>query len=105
MKTRKQEVLIYELKVTLKGFKPPIWRRIRVSCNIKLDELHYILQSVMGWTNSHLHMFTSGKVRYSEPHPDDEIELEDEKLFRLNQIAFKKGDKFIYEYDFGDSWI
>nr|MBA3531439.1 plasmid pRiA4b ORF-3 family protein [Ardenticatenales bacterium] len=46
---------VYQLKVTLKGTKPPIWRRIQVRGSTTLGKLHRILQVVMGWTDSHLH--------------------------------------------------
>lgn len=105
MKIEKQKASIYQLKVTLKDTKPPAWRRILVHGDTKLDDLHYILQIAMGWTNSHLHMFMSGKTRYGEPDPDYDSTMKNEKRFRLEQIAFKKGDKLFYEYDFGDGWL
>lgn len=46
---------IYQIKVTLRDSKPPIWRRILVPGNITLAKLHRILQAAMGWTDSHLH--------------------------------------------------
>lgn len=99
------KVQIYQIKVTLKGSKPPIWRRIQVPCNITLAELHRILQAVMGWWDYHLHQFIVGRTYYGVPHPDyyDYMEMRDESQVRLNQIA-DKGSKFVYEYDFGDSW-
>ena len=33
-----------------------------------------------------------------------DVEIKNEKRFRLNQINLKPKDKFIYEYDFGDNW-
>jgi len=42
----------------------PVWRRIEVSADIKLGKLHKILQTAMGWTDSHLHGFSSGGVLY-----------------------------------------
>jgi pRiA4b ORF-3-like protein len=48
---------IYQLKITLIGVAPPIWRRIEVPSSIKLCCLHSALQVVMGWTDSHLHQF------------------------------------------------
>ena len=99
------KVQIYQIKVTLKGSKPPIWRRIQVPCNITLAELHRILQAVMGWWDYHLHQFIVGRTYYGVPHPDyyDYMEMRDESQVRLNQIA-DEGSKFVYEYDFGDSW-
>ena len=96
---------IYQIKVTLKGSKPPIWRRIQVPCNITLGELHHILQAVMGWWDYHLHQFIVGRTYYGVPDPnyDDFMDMRDESEVRLNQIA-DEGFKFVYEYDFGDSW-
>jgi hypothetical protein len=95
---------IYQIKVTLKDFKPPIWRRVLVPDSISLHSLHKILQIVMGWTNSHLHQFIIGEVYYGDPEDDEYDEMENEKRFRLKQFVTRKGFKFIYEYDFGDSW-
>ena len=47
----------YQLKIALRGSKPPIWRRILVPGDITLDVLHNVIQIAMGWTNSHLHSF------------------------------------------------
>jgi len=97
----------YRLKVTLKGSKPPIWRRLEVPGNITLAQLHLILQVAMGWTNSHLHSFRIGKAYYQEPDPNPlfrEAEEKNENKFKLKQVVTREKMKFIYEYDFGDSW-
>ena len=44
--------VVYQIKVTLKGSKPPIWRRIQVTSETTLAQLHRILQRVMGWEGS-----------------------------------------------------
>lgn len=95
---------IYQLKVTLKDSKPPIWRRILVPDSISLYQLHTILQIVMGWTNSHLHQFLIEDEYYGDPADSDYGDIKNEKRYRLNQFVARKGFKFIYEYDFGDSW-
>jgi len=46
--------VVYQIKVPLKGSKPPIWRRIQVASDTTLVQLHRILQRVMGWESSHL---------------------------------------------------
>lgn len=97
---------IYQLKVTLNDSKPPIWRRILVPDTVTLHQLHTILQIVMGWTNSHLHQFIIDDGYYGEPEEEDGYseDLKNEKRYRLNQFITRKGFKFFYEYDFGDSW-
>jgi len=52
---------IYQLKVVLLGSAMPIWRRLHVPADAKLDWLHAVLQVAMGWTNSHLHQFKVGE--------------------------------------------
>jgi len=98
------EGTIYQIKVTLKGSKPPIWRRILVPGSVTLAKLHDILQVTMGWTDSHLHQFDVRGTYYGEPHPEYFHEVRDERRVRLDQIVTGEGFRFIYEYDFGDSW-
>lgn len=99
-------VPIYQLKISLDHIRPPIWRRILVSGNVYLGRLHDILQVVMGWTDSHLHQFTiQGKI-YGDPENDEygDLGIIDEWDVRLKQALTKAGQRFQYEYDFGDSW-
>ena len=98
---------IYQIKVTLKETDPLIWRRILVPSNITLHRLHLILQEVMGWTNSHLYRFMVDKNEYSTPDPEnyfDELDCIDSRRTKLDFVVTAKGDKFSYEYDFGDGW-
>ena len=96
---------IYQLKITLKGAKPPIWRRILIDNSVALPKLHGVIQIVMGWTNSHLHQFIAGDRYYGMPDPNfDFSEVLDEMDYRLNQLLRTEKDSVIYEYDFGDSW-
>lgn len=97
---------IYQVKVTLKGSKPPIWRRFLVADNITLRMMHDILQVVMGWEDYHLHMFTVYGGCYGDPADDEtgDLGIKDERQVQLNQFVSGPGIKFEYEYDFGDSW-
>ena len=60
---------IYQLKITLRDSKLPIWRRVLVNDSIKLYELHDIIQIAMGWTDSHLHQFIIDEKYYTIPDP------------------------------------
>ncbi|GAF92417.1 unnamed protein product, partial [marine sediment metagenome] len=57
---------IMNLRITLKNTKPPIWRRVAVTSDITLRQLHEVIQIVMGWTDSHLHQFV---LRDEGPKP------------------------------------
>jgi hypothetical protein len=95
---------IYQIKVSLRDSKPPIWRRIQVQGDTKLSQLHLIIQTVMGWANYHLHQFVVGETYIGVPHPDDWHEVNDERKFTLSRLSDREGFKFTYEYDFGDNW-
>jgi len=99
---------IYQIKVTLLGTRPPIWRRLLVPADLTLGGLHDVLQSAMGWDQSHLHEFRVGQQRYGAPDPtgggfgmEDQI---DERKVRLHQVLSRVGAKAVYTYDFGDGW-
>ncbi|MCP4357966.1 MAG: plasmid pRiA4b ORF-3 family protein [Chloroflexi bacterium] len=97
---------VYQFKVTLKGIRPPIWRRFQVVDNITFYELHHILQEVMGWYNAHLHQFDLGGLILADAEILAEIWEDgvDEQKSRLNEFVGQEGQKLSYEYDFGDSW-
>lgn len=95
---------VYQLKITLRGSKPPIWRRVLIPSNFSLYKLHQVIQLAMGWTNSHLHQFLIDGRYYSIPSPEDWEPVIDERRHSLAQIAPQVKRKFVYEYDFGDSW-
>jgi Plasmid pRiA4b ORF-3-like protein len=95
--------VIYQLKVTLEGVSPPVWRRLLVPGGYTLDRLHRVIQCGMGWRDCHLHSFEAGGVQYGGPDPDSDLAVNDEMDFRLDQVAVK-GDRMRYTYDFGDWW-
>ena len=100
--------LEYTLYICLAQIEPPIWRRIVVSANLTLHQVHQVLQVTMGWTHSHLHQFivpsAQESIYYGEPSPEDGYFHKDDRRVRLADIAPKEGATFVYEYDFGDSW-
>ena len=95
---------IYQLKVTLRHVRPPVWRRIQVRGDATLDKLHQTLQIAMGWTESHMHQFVADGVFYGQPDPDLDFNVASERRTRLCDVVSDVRDRFIYEYDFGDGW-
>ncbi|MBI3243119.1 MAG: plasmid pRiA4b ORF-3 family protein [Chloroflexi bacterium] len=98
---------VYQLKITLRDFRPSIWRRVLVPGHYTLADLHYVVQFAMGWMDSHLHHFEVGETHYSLPTPGTDWEdggEVDSRPVRLDVIAPSVKTKFLYLYDFGDSW-
>jgi len=95
------------LHVSLAGIDPPIWRRLVVPTDWTLDKLHLALQAAFSWTDSHLHEFRIGGLRYG-----DLDQLEDgfggPRIFDYTEVRlgdFTGQDLiFSYLYDFGDDW-
>jgi len=58
------EVVTYRLRIDLRGTRPPLWRRLELASDLFLDQVHEIIQVVFGWTDGHLHQFSSGPARY-----------------------------------------
>lgn len=99
---------LYQLKITLKWSDPPIWRRVVVRSDMALCRLHDIIQRVMGWTDSHLHQFIVGDTRYGTPDPEMMgfgRQILSEQSYTVSDVAPAAKSSFVYEYDFGDSWI
>jgi hypothetical protein len=99
---------IYQLKVTLLGTRPPIWRRLLVPADSTLEDLHHVLQAAMGWLDCHMHDFQIGQKMFGKPDPDESFmgqpTTASESTARLFRVLGKAGAKAVYSYDFGDGW-
>ncbi len=60
-----KKLVILQLKISLFGVsKPPVWRRVLVPADIRLDRFHEVIQATMGWDDYHMHVFTNGSAEY-----------------------------------------
>jgi hypothetical protein len=92
------ESQVYQIKITLSGSEPAIWRRFLIEPSANLFKLHQAIQNIMGWTNSHMHQYRKGKIFYGK------LDEEDENKFKIFQVFDKLKAKLVYEYDMGDGW-
>ncbi|RRH90214.1 plasmid pRiA4b ORF-3 family protein [Mesorhizobium tamadayense] len=53
---------IITLKMTQRGVKPPVWRRLVMPGTMTLGDLHEAIQAAMGWHDCHLHAFDVGRA-------------------------------------------
>jgi len=99
---------IYQIQIALKRFKPKIWRRLLIPSDLLLSDFHKVIQTSMGWTNSHLHQFIKNRTFYTVKMQDDdlwdEMDNVDYKEIKISDLLKKEKDKIVYEYDFGDGW-
>jgi hypothetical protein len=103
--TRKQGLseVIVQIKIRLLGVsKPPVWRRLQLPADTRLDHLHDIIIAAFGWEDCHMHVFTSGHEEFGEPDP--ELGFNDDRRVTLGELIGGIGDRFRYTYDFGDNW-
>ncbi|HHY32978.1 MAG TPA: plasmid pRiA4b ORF-3 family protein [Firmicutes bacterium] len=96
---------VYQLKVTLRGIRPPIWRRLLVPGDVTLADLHEILQVAMDWEDYHAWEFRVGRELFGIPDPSGWVEFQDAAESRLDEVVRQPKTKFQYIYDFGDNWV
>jgi Plasmid pRiA4b ORF-3-like protein len=104
-----QEVIF---KVVLAETDPVVWRRIKLSSKMTLDDLSRAIQGAFAWMGGHGHQFNFGKGElYSSNDFGDAGDNmgfpipKDSKHVRLSEFLNPKHKPFKYEYDFGDSWL
>ena len=100
---------IYQLKISIKGAKPPIWRRVLVEPTINFEELHDIIQDTFNWEDYHLYMFMSKRASYTSRESLEESMFGDSRELPADEYSIKAElsnikDKIKYIYDFGDNW-
>jgi hypothetical protein len=91
------------LRISIRDIRPPIWRRVLVPGSLRLSDLHHLIQTVFGWTDSHLHQFTIAGRRFGQPDDFDENVL-DEAEVTISEALNASVKRFSYTYDFGDDW-
>lgn len=100
----------YQLKITIRGSKPPVWRRINIPAELSFDDLHETIQELFGWMNYHLFEFRipSSKIRLIDTHSwDDETAFMDMQTLDTEATLstyLKPDTKLVYTYDMGDNW-
>lgn len=94
---------VLQLKISLIGIRPPIWRRLLVPGAMRLSDLHQVIQTVFGWTDSHLHQFIIAGQRFGQPDEFDEKSL-DEADATVSGTVGSSVKRVSYIYDLGDDW-
>ena len=95
--------VIMQIKVKLLGVsKPPVWRRLQLGADTRLDHLHEMIIAAFGWQDYHMHVFASGPDEFGVPDP--ELGFIDERNVSVGELIGDVGGRLRYTYDFGDDW-
>ena len=84
-----------------------VWRKIRLSHNHSLRDLHMAIQDAFLFDDDHLYAFyiggnqRTGKPIYCEDTHGEGTTAEETRIFDLELY---KGQKMLYLFDFGDQW-
>lgn len=96
---------IYTLRIEMLDTKPMVWRRLVVDGDDSLGKLHHYLQIALGWSDSHLHVFELGDMKYGNSAMDKENDLgylDERKIVIKRHLTVDSG--ITYVYDLGDNW-
>lgn len=95
------------LRIVLLDAPLPVWREVTVPASLSLNQLHQVIQTVMGWENAHLWEFQARGTSYVAPLTGEGLWLdhaEDASQTRVVDVLKRKGSKLSYLYDMGDHW-
>lgn len=95
---------MYQLKITIDGITPPIWRLIKVPETFTLNKLHHIIQIAFGWDNIFLYCFMHSDVPTTNPILWGGGTTIWDKKVRIKDVLLQPGDSLPYVYDLPATW-
>ncbi|MBR1666994.1 MAG: plasmid pRiA4b ORF-3 family protein [Bacteroidaceae bacterium] len=115
------DVKEYHIRIKLNNSPVKVWRELKVPSNISMELFAKFLMHAMGWEDCHLYQFRKRGNRHErdilykgQSACDTAEEMygkspwyqrsEDANEHTLAEVLPEKGDRIIFEYDFGDKW-
>jgi hypothetical protein len=95
----------YQLRVVLRDVSPLVWRRLLISSETSLAQLHEVLLRAFAWSGEHLHLFHIHGRDCGVSQYGGIIFSEDARQVRLSRFRLHDGARFRYEYDFTAGWV
>jgi Plasmid pRiA4b ORF-3-like protein len=95
---------VYQLRIRLDRISPLIWRRLLVTSETTIAELHSTIQIAFGWSDSHLHRFVIYGKSYGIAYAGGMTFADDPHQVCLADFRLRTGERFTYEYNFHIPW-
>jgi hypothetical protein len=93
---------VYSLRLVLTRVSPLVWRRVLVSGDTSLSDLHRIFQILLGWSGEHLYSFRLHGQEYGTASGGS-VWGEAEHV-RLSRFRLHPLERFTYHYNFFSGW-
>ena len=94
---------IARLSVEIDDVSPRVVRIVEVPVDIRLDDLHFVLQIAIGWQNGHPFEFRIGDNAWGQSDRDAGIDRTPAEQSTLDDIL-AVGATFKYDYVLGEDW-
>ncbi|MEO7143188.1 MAG: plasmid pRiA4b ORF-3 family protein [Bryobacteraceae bacterium] len=95
---------IYQLRLVLAGISPIIWRRLLVSSEITIAQLHQYIQVAFDWSGEHLHRFRIHGKDYGIDYLGGISFDGNPQVVPLSRFRLHPRESFRYQYDFIANW-
>lgn len=97
---------VYQLKVSLRGVKPPVWRRILVEDTMTFMQLQKTVDIAFGWPLSKFSAFKVRGITVCQRHSHIDVlkECLNSITTRLFVFNLEPGDRIEMKQDIVDKW-
>src|SRR5215469_1670734 len=95
---------IYQLRLVLAGISPLIWRRLLVSSETTIAQLHQYIQVAFNWSGGHWHRFRIHGKDYGIAYLGGISFDDNPHAVRLSRFRLHPRESFRYEYGFTANW-
>src|SRR5580704_16168072 len=92
------EIGAVQLSVRLRGVSPPVRRRLRISEQATLAQLHAVLQVAFDWSDTHLYTFLIRGGQFGDRARGMELTMAGGADIPLAAFGFEIGEPFRYQY-------
>jgi hypothetical protein len=98
------KVSAVQLSARLRGVSPPVTRRLLITEQASLAQLHATLQVAFGWSDEHLYSFQIRGWQFGDPARAIELALAGGVDLPLAAFIFEINETFRYQYNLFVPW-